>query len=218
VGRSWFGATRLLRRLAARKRDRDEETVQMDTPSSEHPSGESLRSFVVGELDEVTAMGVTEHLDNCTECQKSVSEIFGVRLADVIPSGDKAATEGTQHSPDPIVKNGGTTIERLAMEPTDLSAQSAAGGFSQTFRANVRHRALLRGSERSERFQVGGGGVIGRDARSVQYHLDHPHVSRRHAGLTVDGRRVVIADLESSNGTFVNGRQITRPTTWKLSA
>ena len=35
---------------------------------------------------------------------------------------------------------------------------------SQTFRADVRHRALLRGSESSERFEIGEGGVIGRGA------------------------------------------------------
>ncbi len=87
---------------------------------------------------------------------------------------------------------------------------------SQTFRADVRHRALLRGSESSERFVIGEGGLIGRGAESVQFLLDHPHVSRRHASLTVEGRRVVIADLESSNGTFVNGRQITGPTTLVL--
>ncbi len=84
---------------------------------------------------------------------------------------------------------------------------------SQTFRADVRHRALLRGSESSERFEIGQGGLIGRGAESVQFLLDHPHVSRRHASVTVEGRRVVIADLDSSNGTFVNGRQITKPTT-----
>ncbi len=84
---------------------------------------------------------------------------------------------------------------------------------SQTFRADVRHRALLRGSESSERFVVGEGGLIGRGAESVQFLLDHPHVSRRHASVTVEGRRVVIADLDSSNGTFVNGRQITKATT-----
>ena len=49
----------------------------------------------------------------------------------------------------------------------------------------------------------------------VQYHLDHPHVSRLHASLAVDGGRVVLADLGSSNGTFVNGQRLTQPTALK---
>jgi ABC-type multidrug transport system ATPase subunit len=54
--------------------------------------------------------------------------------------------------------------------------------------------------------------VIGRDVHEVQYVLEHPHVSRRHARLTVESDRVTIGDLESSNGTYVNGRRITTPT------
>ena len=99
------------------------------------------------------------------------------------------------------------------VDPTSAGAMSSGRHRSETFRADLRHRALLRGSESSERFDIGSGGVIGREAGSVQYHLDHPHVSRRHASLRVDGRRVVIADLDSSNGTFVNGRQVIGPTT-----
>jgi pSer/pThr/pTyr-binding forkhead associated (FHA) protein len=49
--------------------------------------------------------------------------------------------------------------------------------------------------------------VIGRDATVVQDHLDHPPISRRHASLVVDGKRVVLADLASSNGAYFNGRR-----------
>ena len=100
-----------------------------------------------------------------------------------------------------------------AREPADADGAPEHRQRSETFRADVRHRALLRGSESSEWFEIGQGGVIGRAAESVQFLLDHPHVSRQHASLTVEGKRVVIADLESSNGTFVNGRQISRETT-----
>jgi uncharacterized protein YkwD len=41
--------------------------------------------------------------------------------------------------------------------------------------------------------------------------LAEPTVSRRHAIIRRTGRRFEIADLESSNGTFVNGRRISRP-------
>jgi ABC transport system ATP-binding/permease protein len=74
---------------------------------------------------------------------------------------------------------------------------------------------LLRGSARAERFDIGPGGVIGRDAGTVQYHLDHQHVSRLHASLAVDGERVILADMGSSNGTYVNGQRLSGPTTLK---
>lgn len=45
----------------------------------------------------------------------------------------------------------------------------------------------------------------------MQYLLEHPHVSRLHASVAVDGSRVVLADLGSSSGTFVNARRVTRP-------
>ena len=102
-----------------------------------------------------------------------------------------------------------------ASEPADEDGALAPEHYerSETFRADVRHRALLRGSESSEWFEIGQGGVIGRGGESIQFLLEHPHVSRQHARLTVQGKRVVITDLESSNGTFVNGRQITGATT-----
>jgi pSer/pThr/pTyr-binding forkhead associated (FHA) protein len=80
---------------------------------------------------------------------------------------------------------------------------------ARTVKADPRRRAVLRGSEGVERFEIGEGGVIGRDNGDADFQLDHPHVSRRHARISVEGKRVVIADLESSNGTFVNRRALT---------
>jgi pSer/pThr/pTyr-binding forkhead associated (FHA) protein len=76
---------------------------------------------------------------------------------------------------------------------------------------------LIRGTGRTERFAPGSGGVIGRDAPVVEYHLNHPHVSRLHASLAVDGERVVLADLGNSNGTHVNGQRLTRLTLQRLN-
>ena len=38
--------------------------------------------------------------------------------------------------------------------------------------------------------------------------LDDPEASRQHASLEILGSRVVVSDLKSTNGTFVDGRQI----------
>jgi ABC-type multidrug transport system ATPase subunit len=55
---------------------------------------------------------------------------------------------------------------------------------------------------------VGQGGIIGRAPGHVEFPLDHPHVSRRHARLHVAGGQVVLADLGSANGTYVNGKRL----------
>lgn len=53
--------------------------------------------------------------------------------------------------------------------------------------------------------------VMGRSA-ACDLRLDYPMVSARHARLTIRNGDLTITDLGSSNGTFVNGRRIHRPT------
>ena len=49
--------------------------------------------------------------------------------------------------------------------------------------------------------------VVGRDAKAGLV-LEDARISRRHAVLTRTGGRVVVADLGSRNGTFLNGRRV----------
>lgn len=48
---------------------------------------------------------------------------------------------------------------------------------------------------------------IGRDP-SNDLALDHPMVSRRHAKIVLQGEKHLIYDLDSANGTYVNGRRV----------
>jgi DNA-binding winged helix-turn-helix (wHTH) protein len=56
-----------------------------------------------------------------------------------------------------------------------------------------------------------GENLIGRDP-GVHVFLDHPSVSRRHARISIAAGRVVLEDLNSRNGTWIDGRGITAPT------
>jgi hypothetical protein len=53
--------------------------------------------------------------------------------------------------------------------------------------------------------------VLGRERDSADLVLDDPGVSRRHARVLSDGGGVIVEDLGSSNGTYVNGERISGP-------
>jgi pSer/pThr/pTyr-binding forkhead associated (FHA) protein len=43
----------------------------------------------------------------------------------------------------------------------------------------------------------------------VDFRVDDPNVSRRHAAIFWDEGRIVVQDLDSTNGTMVNGYPVT---------
>ena len=53
--------------------------------------------------------------------------------------------------------------------------------------------------------------TIGRLADNIVV-LDHPSVSSHHACVFSDGEQCIVEDLQSTNGTFVNGRRVARRT------
>lgn len=57
--------------------------------------------------------------------------------------------------------------------------------------------------------------IIGRSVDCLVY-IDDKSVSRNHARLNVSGSDVSIIDLDSSNKTFINGKQLTPMTPYKL--
>jgi two-component system NtrC family sensor kinase len=65
---------------------------------------------------------------------------------------------------------------------------------------------VISGPDKGKRFVVNEPQLIGRSSEALR--TNDPTISRRHAELTPDGGRWYIRDLESSNGTFVNGSQI----------
>ncbi len=57
---------------------------------------------------------------------------------------------------------------------------------------------------------VQGVNVIGRDPQA-RVHVDDRTVSRRHATITIDASGARLEDLDSKNGTFLEGRRISEP-------
>jgi hypothetical protein len=65
------------------------------------------------------------------------------------------------------------------------------------------HTILLRAGNRMREFNQGRV-VVGR-ARDADFRVDDPNVSRRHAAFFWEDGRIMVQDLESTNGTMVNG-------------
>jgi len=57
-----------------------------------------------------------------------------------------------------------------------------------------------------------GENVVGRDPDAALW-IDHPSVSRRHARIVVAAGKASLEDLESKNGTHLNGKRIDRRAT-----
>jgi pSer/pThr/pTyr-binding forkhead associated (FHA) protein len=65
------------------------------------------------------------------------------------------------------------------------------------------------GSDAGRRLELGGALAIGRQDGDLV--LEDSEVSRRHAVLRREGESIVVEDLDSTNGTFVNGERIRSP-------
>ena len=77
--------------------------------------------------------------------------------------------------------------------------------------ASSRRLVMSRGPHRSQVFLLDREGMtLGRHA-SNNIVVDHQEVSRHHARITRQGQAMVIQDMGSANGTFVNSVRLTAP-------
>src|SRR3954447_14223182 len=77
--------------------------------------------------------------------------------------------------------------------------------------ASLGHFLTYTDGETRRRLAIGPGGLtIGRVAPSDLI-VPSPDISRRHCRIDLDGEWAVIADLDSTNGTFLDGNRIEAP-------
>jgi pSer/pThr/pTyr-binding forkhead associated (FHA) protein len=72
------------------------------------------------------------------------------------------------------------------------------------------------GHQPGEEFQLNGGITIGR-AASADLRIDDPFASAAHARIFPRGQFMYIEDMGSTNGTFLNGRQLRKPEQLKVA-
>jgi len=69
---------------------------------------------------------------------------------------------------------------------------------------------VVEGPAAGRQVQLDGPLEIGREP-GTGFDIDDPHTSRHHVRLTPAANGVLVEDLDSSNGTFVNGNQVMAP-------
>lgn len=63
-------------------------------------------------------------------------------------------------------------------------------------------------SKTGRSLSVRSGDILGREGVGKREFVDYLTVSRKHAKISCDGERWMIEDLESKNGTWVNGKSL----------
>ena len=105
---------------------------------------------------------------------------------------------------------GSRAVAAPAPEATGMHSASDLGALDGD--ADVRPRLVAEsvpGLRRGMSYEVGDGATLGRG--DVEIQLEDPFASSRHAQLTRQGPIVVIEDLGSTNGTYLNDELLRGP-------
>jgi ABC-type multidrug transport system ATPase subunit/pSer/pThr/pTyr-binding forkhead associated (FHA) protein len=99
------------------------------------------------------------------------------------------------------------THSALAAATVPPDAAPAPAGHGETVMAPA-GLVLPPAAEGLQPIALAGKMLIGRDADRAQILLPHPHVSRVHACITLREGQAVLTDLDSANGTYLNGARL----------
>jgi S1-C subfamily serine protease len=129
------------------------------------------------------------------------------------PAANRAAPSPSPFPPTPPIPVGdqGMTV--------DLSRTIAITEDGGAFAPSYGSITFVSGPLSGQEFKIKqDGDFIGRDGGSSQIVVGDPRISKRHLWIGVKNGRVVIADQNSRNGTFVNDPKSARVTETSLSA
>ncbi|WIE75701.1 FHA domain-containing protein [Curtobacterium sp. MCSS17_007] len=137
------------------------------------------------------------------------SDLFGQRVR-TIPTDPKAGASGPTT---PAVPANAAVAPAAAGASTELIGRPS-GGQQPTAATGVPTRLVItEGSREGLEMPLGGGPItIGRSSESNVVIRDD-YTSTNHARLDLRAEGWVLSDLESTNGTFVDGQKVTAPVT-----
>jgi len=135
------------------------------------------------------------------------SDLFGQRVR-TIPTDPKAGASGPTT---PAVPAAAAPAPASSGAFTDLIGQP--GGAQQSATPVATRLVITEGSREGMEMPLGGGPItIGRSSESNVVIRDD-YTSTNHARLDLRADGWLLTDLESTNGTFVNGQKVTVPVT-----
>lgn len=135
------------------------------------------------------------------------SDLFGQRVR-TIPTDPKAGASGPTT---PAAPAAAAPAPASAGAFTDLIGQP--GGTQQPATPVATRLVITEGSREGMEMPLGGGPItIGRSSESNVVIRDD-YTSTNHARLDLRAEGWLLTDLESTNGTFVNGQKVTAPVT-----
>lgn len=91
-----------------------------------------------------------------------------------------------------------------------MNGQQDPGSDATHMGAVSNRQWVLRAMENGQEFVLQGDMLVGREAE-CQVQVLSGHISRYHAKIRVTPAGIILEDLNSTNGTFVNGRRLTAP-------
>jgi hypothetical protein len=99
-------------------------------------------------------------------------------------------------------------VRLLVVDPKEgfVAKQPAAESSTSPWSIRANHSAL-----NNRVYPIAGKMVLGR-SNECDITLSVTHLSRKHAELSVVGNKLLVKDLDSANGTFVNGKRIKEET------
>lgn len=93
-------------------------------------------------------------------------------------------------------------VEMVIVDPKDERAATPAAPESSGWAIRPNHSALA-----NRIYSINGDTVVGR-ATECDLSFSVAHMSRKHAQLSILNGQLIVKDLESANGTFVNGTRV----------
>lgn len=150
-------------------------------------------------FDEAKLRGKSRAQAKCKKCGGKID--IGVADARAVGAPAPASPQSSEKPEDNT-----TRVKRLRSDEATVTGPVVAQsmGLPPDKKYSI---AVLQGKASGQIFEINKvRTIIGRADCDVI--LDDAEASRQHASLEILGSRVVVSDLKSTNGTFVDGRQI----------
>ncbi|MEO0202714.1 MAG: FHA domain-containing protein [candidate division WOR-3 bacterium] len=104
-----------------------------------------------------------------------------------------------------IKLNGNAFIGRIDIKNGDIIEAEDLQIQVILYKLEVPYFRIIVGHHPGSMIKIEKGGVIGRDV-NADYVIEDEHVSRRHAILSIENKKVIWKDLEAKNPTLINGK------------